>query len=288
MDDPIPFLNASRLRPITHPEKAQTPGQPKNESPCRLPVIGRVYNPSMSGILFSGQAALVTGGAARLGRAIALGLAARGADIALHYNSSEETARRTAEEIRALGRKCALIGADLRSSAAPGQIFEAAGKTFGRIEILINSAAIFERGTLQNTTPDLWEKTFAINLRAPFFLSQAFAAQTENGNIIFLTDARIRRPTTEFLAYTLAKSALFTLTQSLAKSLAPGIRVNAVAPGAILPPPGEPEDSLARLVPRIPLKRTGTAEDVVRGVLYLLESPFVTGEVLRIDGGEYL
>jgi pteridine reductase len=242
----------------------------------------------MSELSISGRTALVTGGAARLGRAVALELAARGADIALHYHSSETAAERTAEEIRALGQKCALIGADLRSSDSPGLIFKTAGDSIGRIDILINSAAVFERGTLQTTTPDLWEKTLAINLRAPFFLSRAFAAQSENGDIIFLADSRVRRPTTEFLAYTLAKSALITLTRSLALSLAPGIRVNAVAPGAILPPPGEGEAYLERLVPRIPLKRTGTAEDIVRGIVYLLESPFVTGEVLHIDGGEYL
>ena len=242
----------------------------------------------MSDLPLAGRIALVTGGAARLGRAIALGLAARGADLALHYNSSEAAAKATAEEIRALGRKCLLIGADLRQAVSPGKIFEAAAAYYGRADILINSAAVFERGTLENTSPDLWEKTLAINLRAPFFLSQAFAAHTENGDIIFLADSRARRPAAEFLAYTLTKSALITLTRSLAKSLAPRIRVNAVAPGAILPPPGEGEEYLQRLIPRIPLGRPGTPEDIVRGIVYLLEASFVTGEVLHIDGGEYL
>jgi len=242
----------------------------------------------MNGFPLSGRVALVTGGAVRLGRALALGLAARGADIALHYNSSEEAARRTMEEVRALGRKCMLISADLRQTQAPQKIFEAADAFFGRTDILINSAAIFERGTLEKTTPEIWEKTIAINLRAPFFLSQAFAAQTGSGDILFLADARAGRPAREHLAYTLAKSSLITLTRSLAKSLAPGIRVNAVAPGAILPPPGEGEDHLERLVPRIPLGRHGNPDDIVRGAVYLLEAAFVTGEILRIDGGEYL
>jgi pteridine reductase len=242
----------------------------------------------MSELTLSGRVALVTGGAARLGRAIALGLAARGADLALHYNTSEAAANQTAEAIRVLGRRCLLLGADLRQADSPGKLFEAAGAYFGRTDILINSAAVFERGTLEKTTPELWEKTLAINLRAPFFLSQAFAAQTENGDIIFLADSRARRPDAEFLAYTLAKSALITLTRSLAKSLAPRIRVNAVAPGAILPPPGEGEEYLQKLISRIPLNRTGTAKDIVRGVVYLLEASFVTGEVLHIDGGEYL
>jgi pteridine reductase len=247
-----------------------------------------IYNFHMPDLPLSGRVALVTGGAARLGRAIALGLAARGADLALHYNTSEDAANRTAEAIRALGRRCVLIGADLRQPDSAGKLFDTAGAMYGRTDILINSAAVFARGTLEKTSPDLWDKTLAVNLRAPFFLSQAFAAQTENGDIIFLTDSRSRRPTAEYLAYTLTKSALITLTRSLAKSLAPRIRVNAVAPGAILPPPGEGEEYLQRLVPRIPLNRPGTPEDIVHGVVYLLEASFVTGEVLYIDGGEYL
>jgi NAD(P)-dependent dehydrogenase (short-subunit alcohol dehydrogenase family) len=242
----------------------------------------------MNGLPLSGRTALITGGAVRLGRAVALGLARRGADVALHYNTSADAARATAEEIRALDRKCLLIGADLGRPDAPQKILAAADAFSGRIDILINSAAVFERGNLAETTPELWEKTVAINLRAPFFLSQAFAAQTDTGDIIFLADARVRRPAGEYLAYGLTKSAIITLTRSLAKSLAPGIRVNAAAPGAILPPPGKGEDHLRRLVPGIPLGRTGKAEDVVGGVLYLLESDFVTGEILQIDGGEFL
>ncbi|MBN2086648.1 MAG: SDR family oxidoreductase [Anaerolineales bacterium] len=242
----------------------------------------------MTDLPLAGRIALVTGGAVRLGRALALGLAARGANLALHYNSSETAAERTSEEIRALGRKCLLIGADLRQADSPGKIFAAVAAYYGRADILIHSAAVFERGTLEKTSPELWEKTLAINLRAPFFLSQAFASQTEKGDILFLADSRVRQPATEFLAYTLTKSALVTLTRSLAKSLAPRIRVNAVAPGAILPPPGEDEAYLQRLIPRIPLGRPGSPDDIVRGVVYLLEAPFVTGEVLHIDGGEYL
>lgn len=242
----------------------------------------------MTELPLSGRVALVTGGAVRLGRAIALGLAARGADIALHYNTSEEAARGTLEEIRALGRKGILISADLQQPHSTEKIFEAANAFFGKTDILIHSAAIFERGTLAETTPELWEKTVAINLRAPFFLSRAFTAQTDSGDIIFLADARSGRPAGEHLAYALTKSALITLTRSLAKSLAPGIRVNAVAPGAVLPPPGQDRSYLDRLVPRIPLGRPGAPEDIVRGVLYLLEASFVTGEVLHIDGGEYL
>jgi pteridine reductase len=242
----------------------------------------------MEALPLSGRTAIVTGGALRLGRAIALGLAARGADIALHYHSSEPAALRTAEEIRALGRRCLPIAADLQNAAAPAKIMETADAFFGRVDILINSAAIFERGTLADTTPELWEKTIAINLRTPFLLCQAFAGQTDTGDIVNLTDADADRSGANYLAYALTKSALTALTRSLAKSLAPGIRVNAVAPGAILPPPGQGEDYLDRLAARIPLGRHGSPEDIVGGVLYLLSAPYVTGEVLRISGGSDL
>jgi pteridine reductase len=242
----------------------------------------------MDDLPLSGRTALVTGGAIRLGRAIALGLAARGADIALHYHSSEDAAQAAREEIRSLGRQCALIQADLSEIASFEKILAAANTLRGKTTILVNSAAVFERGTLAKTTPELWEKTVAVNLRAPFFLSRAFAAQTDSGDIVFLADARVRRAAGEYLAYTLTKSAVVALTRSLAKSLAPGIRVNAVAPGAILPPPGKGREHLEKLLPGIPLGRHGKAADIVRGVLYLLESDFVTGEVLDISGGAYL
>jgi pteridine reductase len=242
----------------------------------------------MKTLQLSGRTAIVTGGAVRLGRAIALGLAAQGADIALHYHSSEPDALRTTQEIRALGRRCLPVAADLCHPDSPGKIVEAADAFFGKADILVNSAAIFERGTLADTTPDLWERTIAIDLRAPVFLCRAFAAQTDSGDIINIADATADRSGKEYLAYALAKSALVTLTRSLAKSLAPGIRVNAVAPGAILPPPGQGEEYLNRLASRIPLGRTGSPDDIVRGVLYLLSAPYVTGEVLHISGGSDL
>jgi NAD(P)-dependent dehydrogenase (short-subunit alcohol dehydrogenase family) len=242
----------------------------------------------MHELSLSGRTAVVTGGAIRLGRAIALGLAARGADIALHYHSSEPAALRTADEIRALGRRCLPVAADLQNPAAPAKIMEAVGAFFGKADILVNSAAIFKRGTLAETTPELWEKTVSINLRAPFFLCQAFAAQTATGDIINLTDATADRSGMSYLAYALTKSALVALTRSLAKSLAPGIRVNAVAPGAILPPPGQGEDYLDRLVARIPLGRHGSPEDIVGGVVFLLSATYVTGEILTFSGGSDL
>jgi pteridine reductase len=242
----------------------------------------------MHELSLSGRTAIVTGGAVRLGRAIALGLASRGADIALHYHFSESAALQTVEEIRALGRRCLPVAADLQTPAAPAKILEATGAFFGKADILVNSAAIFEPGALAETTPELWEKTIAINLRAPFFLCQAFAAQTDTGDIINLADATAEQSGAHYLAYALTKTALVALTRSLAKTLGPGIRVNAIAPGAILPPPGRGEEYLDRLAARTPLGRRGSPEDIVGGVLYLLSAPFVTGQVLPISGGSDL
>ena len=241
----------------------------------------------MAELPLSGRTALVTGGAVRLGRAIALGLAAQGADIVLHYLSSEAEAERTAEEIRALGRRCLIVRTDLQSPDAPQTLFDAA-QPIGGANILVSSAAVFEKAPFSGTTLDLWDRTFAINLRAPFFLAQTFAARCQKGDILFLADANAQRAGREYLAYSLTKTAIAALTRTLAKTLAPGIRVNAVAPGAILPPPGEGPEYLERLAKRIPLQRIGSPEDIVGAVLYLLQSPYVTGEVLAVSGGSEL
>jgi NAD(P)-dependent dehydrogenase (short-subunit alcohol dehydrogenase family) len=242
----------------------------------------------MNGGPFSGRRALVTGAAVRLGRAIALGLAERGADIALHYNSSADAAERTQAEIRALGRKCSLVPADLEPPDAAQKIMAAAGSALGRIDILVLSAAVFPEGRLADATPERFDRTLAVNLRAPFFLCREFARQTETGGIVFLADARVERPGRDHLVYSVAKSALIALTRDLAVSLAPGIRVNAVSPGVILPPPGKDESHLQPLLSRIPLGRPGTPEDIVAAVAYLLEAPYVTGEILRVSGGAYM
>jgi len=242
----------------------------------------------MENLPLLGQSALVTGGATRVGRAIALGLASRGADIALHYHASVDSAKSTAEQILTMGRSCQTVQADLGLVDSPSQIFHAIQASMGNVDILINSAGIFERGTLAETTPEHWERLLAVNVRAAFFLSQAFARQTKYGSIINISDWRGERPDPDFLAYSISKSALLTLTHSLAQSLAPGIRVNAIAPGAILPPAGADPEYMERLTRKVPLHRFGSPADVVEAVLYLLTATFVTGEVLHITGGQQL
>ena len=240
----------------------------------------------------SGKTAIVTGGAVRLGRAIALSLAEAGMRVCLHYSSSHQDAEETADQIRALGVDVTLVQADFRkSTSAAKQVMDAAVDAFGSVDVLINNAAIFEAGSLETTTEDQWDRHIDINLKTPFFLAQAFARQLESGqraHIINIADWRATRPGTDHLAYTLTKSGLVTLTKSLAQSLAPHVQVNAIAPGAILPPPGAEADHLERLASAIPLKRTGSPDDITGALLYLLQSDFITGEVLHVTGGEQL
>jgi NAD(P)-dependent dehydrogenase (short-subunit alcohol dehydrogenase family) len=240
----------------------------------------------------AGKTAIVTGGAVRLGRAIALSLAEARMRVCLHYSSSQQDAEETADQIRALGVDVTLVQADFRkSTSAAARVMDAAVDAFGSVDVLINNAAIFEAGSLGATTEDQWDRHFDINLKTPFFLAQAFARRLEpeqRAHIINIADWRATRPGTDHLAYTLTKSGLVTLTKSLAQSLVPHVQVNAIAPGAILPPPGAEADHLERLASAIPLKRTGSPRDITQALLDLLRSDFITGEVLHVTGGEQL
>lgn len=238
----------------------------------------------------AGQVALVTGGAVRIGRALAEALAVRRARVAVHYGRSAEAAADLVAKIIAGGGEAMAIQGDLRDTARLGTIIDGVASRFGRVDILVNNAAVFQPGDVADTTEALWDTHFAINLKAPFFLSQAFATQLgeDPGQIVNLVDWRATRPDGHYLAYTLTKAGLLTLTRSLAVALAPRIRVNAIAPGAILAPPGEDEAYLERLAAHIPLRRPGSPAAVVRALCYLLEADFVTGEVIFVTGGEHL
>lgn len=238
-----------------------------------------------------GQVAVITGAGVRLGRALALGLAHAGVDIAVHYNHSRGPAEDTAATIRAMGRRAVTVPADLGDMVAVRDIVPTARESLGCVSVLINSAAIFERGTLASTTEELWDRHLDINLKAPFLLCQSFVEQLEpdrHGQILNIADWRALRPGKLYVAYTVAKAGLVALTKTLALGLAPQVQVNAIAPGAILPPPGENEDALQRMVPRIPIGHTGNPDDIVEAALYLLRADFVTGEVLHVTGGEHL
>lgn len=240
----------------------------------------------------SGKTAVVTGGAVRVGRAIALGLAEAGVDVAVHYCHSAEAAEETVDEIRSRGVRGIGIRADFSTGKpAADEVIGRAVEEFGRVEMLINNAAIFEAGTLSEVTDEQWERHFSINLKAPLFLCRSFARQLtpdRRGHIVNIADWRGTRYDPAYLVYGLTKGGLIKLTRDLAVGLAPNIQVNAVAPGAVLPPPGKDDRFLERLAAQIPLQRAGSTADVTDAVLYLLNSDFITGEVIHVAGGQQL
>jgi pteridine reductase len=239
-----------------------------------------------------GKVAIVTGGAVRLGRALSLALANAGASVVVHYSHSESDAVETLRQIAELGRDAVSVSADLsHSTAASKQVMTAAIAHFGRVDILVNSAAIFEPGTLASTTEAQWDKHFSINLKSAFFLSQEFATRRttgQSGVIINIADWRGLHPVPGNIAYSLTKSGIVMLTRLLAQELAPEVRVNAIAPGAILPPPGRDQHDLEKLAEQIPLRRSGSTDDVTSAALYLIQADYVTGEVLYVTGGQHL
>jgi glucose 1-dehydrogenase len=238
-----------------------------------------------------GRVAVVTGGAVRVGRAIALGLAAAGADVFIHFNSSAAAAADTAAEIEAIGTRSATGSADLADPHAAAAVITAAERTLGRPTILVNSASGFPEDTLQDVTPERLERTLQLTLAAPVFATQAFAAglaEGEEAAVVNITDVRTHAPYRKHFSYVVAKGAVDTFTRAAATALAPRIRVNAVALGVILPPPGEDDEYLAALAESLPLARPGGTAPVVAAVLHLLQNDFVTGEILRVDGGGHL
>lgn len=243
-------------------------------------------------MIHAGTRAVVTGGAVRLGREIALTLARTGTDVCIHYGSSGEAAQKTVADIRACGVRALAVQADLSAPVeAARQVFRQVVEEFGPVDILINNAAIFEPGSLAETDEQSWDRHLDINLKAPFFMIQEFARQLgpdREGAVVNIVDWRASRPVPGHAAYTIAKGGLLTMTQLLALELAPRIRVNGVAPGAILPPPDKDEGYLQRLAEQIPLARTGHPADVTDAVMFLLRSTFLTGEVVHVTGGEHL
>lgn len=240
-----------------------------------------------------GKTAVITGGAIRIGRAITLALAEAECNVFIHYSRSTTPAQQTQQAAQAFGVRAEIYSADLREATAVQQIIPAATAAFGQVDILINNAAIFpEEDSFTGTDPALWDELFAINLRAPFLLAQAFAAQLPTdrpGCIVNVLDARVRRPYPDHFVYRLSKGGLWQMTEMLAHELAPRITVNGVALGAILPPPGQGQAYLDNLAQeRIPLQRPGSPEVVAQNVLHLLRQDFLTGVILPLDGGEFL
>ena len=237
------------------------------------------------------RVAIVTGGAKRVGKAIALGLAQAGADVFVHYNSSSGLAEETVAEIEALGGRGAAGGADLSKPEEAAKLIPTAADRLGEPSILINSASGFPADTLADVTLDGWRRTHDITLASPVFLTQAFAAALpapSEGAVVNITDVRTTTPYHKHFSYVVAKGGIDTFTRAAALALAPRIRVNAVALGVILPPPGEDDDYVIDLASRLPLQRVGGTQPVVEAVLHLVANDFVTGEIIRIDGGGHL
>jgi NAD(P)-dependent dehydrogenase (short-subunit alcohol dehydrogenase family) len=238
----------------------------------------------------TGKVALVTGAAHRVGRALALALAREGADIALHYHRSAEAARETAREIVGCGRRVALLAADLGQVAETEALAARAVAELGRLDVLINSASLFESSALLDVDAAAWDRVMAVNLRAPFLLTRAAASYlTEAGGVIInIADLSGIRVWQAFPHHGVSKAGLIHLTRVAARSLGPRVRVNCVVPGTVLPPDDYTEEQVAASVERTVLKRVGSPRDVEEAMLFLIRSDFATGSVVVVDGGRML
>lgn len=236
-----------------------------------------------------GKVALVTGAGKRLGRAVALRLAEEGADIAVHYGSSQREAQDAVKEIEKLGRRGVALGADLGNVSEIKRLFDEAGKQFGRLDILVNSAANFLPASMISTTEQVWDSALNTNLRAPFFCAQAAAPwlRRTQGVIINFADAGGLLGWPGYIPHSVSKAGVIMLTKVLAKALAPEVRVNAIAPGTITME-GDPPEWEADFIKLAPLRRTGTPTDICDTVLFLTQSKFITGQVVVVDGGRTL
>ncbi|MCE2488354.1 MAG: SDR family oxidoreductase [Anaerolineae bacterium] len=242
----------------------------------------------------AGQVALVTGGAKRVGEAIALELAACGADVLLHYHSSARASvEATLNAIRARGVRAAAQQADLGDAAGVESLFAGLERHFGRLDILVNSAALFQQRRLQEVSLEDWERVMAVNLRAPFLCTQAAARRMQTqrppgGVIINILDRGVDGPWQAYAHHGVSKAALWALTQVSALELAPAIRVNAVVPGPVLPPAGMSGERWQAVTAATPLGRGGSARDVAQAVCFLACAEYVSGEAIRVNGGEHL
>ncbi|MGB9774979.1 MAG: SDR family NAD(P)-dependent oxidoreductase [Anaerolineae bacterium] len=237
----------------------------------------------------SGKVALVTGGAVRVGRAIALGLATAGTHLVVHYHHSADAARETVAEARRRGVEAIALQADLAHSEEARALTRAAEAHFGRVDIIVHGASPFVQASLSETTPAIWRQVLGVLVDGFFILAREMTpgmlARGEGGIVVIL-DRGTFDPWPDFLAHSVGKSALWALARNLAVELAPHVRVNGVVPGPVLPPPDYPEEDRARIAQGTLLGRWGDPQDVVEAVLFLLRSDYITGEVLFVDGGE--
>ena len=237
-----------------------------------------------------GKVALVTGGGRRVGRALAEALAGRGSTVAVHYNESAAGAAEVVRGIERSGGKARAFAAQLMDAAAPAALAARVVGEFGRLDVLVNSAAVMVRTPFGEVTAEQWDHMFALNLRAPFLLAQAAAShlRRSKGCIINIADMAGFETWPGYLPHGITKGGVVQLTRGLASVLAPDVRVNAVAPGNVLPPEGWSAEDAARLESTTPLKRWGTPTDVASAMLFLLDADYITGETIIVDGGRHV
>lgn len=235
--------------------------------------------------------ALVTGASTRIGAAIVRALAGAGHAVVIHFRSGEKNALSLAEEIGASGGRAALLQADLADRAQRSTLIAKAAKPFGPLTILVNNASVFDPDSAADVNEELWDRHFAIHAEAPIFLSRDFAGQLPagvEGNIINMIDERVLHPSPAYFSYSLSKSVLWTATRTMAQSLAPAIRVNAIGPGPVLPHNGQSGEDFEQSIKSLPLRRHATPEAIAQGVLAILSMPSYTGQMLALDGGKHL
>ena len=238
-----------------------------------------------------GSVALVTGAGTRVGQAIAIGLAEAGCDVAIHYHGSAKGAEETARAVGSTGRRAELLEADLRDAHAARALAGEAARRLKRLDVLVNSAAIMVQERVEDVTPDSWNATFDLNLRAMFFVSQGAIPQLRRakGKIVNMADIAGMEPWPSYVPHCISKAGVIMLTKGLARALAPDIAVNAIAPGAVLLPEDWDEQSRNHIVETTPLKKLGSPNDVVAAVRFLLAgTDYVTGTILVIDGGRLI
>jgi NAD(P)-dependent dehydrogenase (short-subunit alcohol dehydrogenase family) len=237
------------------------------------------------------RVALVTGAADRIGAAIAQTLARAGWSVVIHYRSSAEKAEALAASIRAEGGAAATVGADLAVRTERAMLIRRASEAFGPLTLLVNNASLFERDAVADLHEDLWDAHFAVHAEAPAFLARDFAAQLPEGakgNIISIIDERVLDLSPAYFSYTLSKSVLWTMTRTLAQSLAPRIRVNAIAPGPAVPPPHVSAEAHAKRAAELPLRHAADGDGIAAGVMAILGLDTMTGQMIALDGGEHI
>jgi NAD(P)-dependent dehydrogenase (short-subunit alcohol dehydrogenase family) len=234
--------------------------------------------------------ALVTGAAHRLGKGIAMGLARAGYAIGMHYHQSDQSARQTEAEIAALGVPVIPLRADLTDETQINALFTEVDRHPYRLHVLVNSAGVMPKGDLRTIEAAQWDATLSLNLRAPWLCARYAAQRMASGGgvIINISDAGVQRAWTGYAAYLVSKAGLEMLTRLLARSFAPAIRVNALAPGLILSSEHLADHEWQRLVERLPLKKSGDVADIVQAVMFLINNPYITGQTLVVDGGYQL